>query len=124
MNANVDQWVPKVHPLARPAETDDPFELMAQPIAGDPQVMLEALLQEFLWMGWGEAEMMRLFCDPGYPVLCQLREHFGDDAIRQHVRSLLSRTGVIRFRETLAEPDDEKDEPELVQITIPPGFCR
>jgi hypothetical protein len=124
MNNSIDQFVPKVHPLSRQAETDDPLELMAQPIAGDPQVMLEGLLQEFLWMGWGEAEMMRLFFDPGYPVLCQLREHFGDDAIRQQVRSLLSRTGVLSFRETLAEPDSDDDEPELVQLTIPPGFCR
>jgi hypothetical protein len=111
------QWVPKTHPLSRPAEADDPFELMAQPVAGDALVLLEGILQEFIWMGWNEAQLTSLFSDPGYPMLCQLREHYGAEAIGRQISSQLARTGVLRFRETLAEPDDEVDEPEVVQIS-------
>ena len=111
-----DQWVPKIHPLSRDATAEDPFELMAEPVAGDPQFMLECLLEEFLWMGWNAEQLVALFHDPGYPVLGQLREHFGDEAIRQQVEAFVARTGVLQFSETIVE--DEEIEPELVQIDL------
>jgi hypothetical protein len=116
MNTTDERWVAKVHPLSRAAEAEDPFELMAEPAPGVPSVMLECILQEFAWMGWSPEQLLALFHHPGYPVLCQLRECFGDEEIRRQVDSLVARWGVLRFRETIAEPEDE---PELVQITLP-----
>lgn len=109
------EFVPKVHPLARESSTDDPLELMAEPVPGDPLVMLECILQEFAWMGYSAAQLLALFHHPGYPVLCQLREHFGDEAIACHVNELVARWGVLRFRETIAEPD-EPEQDDLVQL--------
>jgi hypothetical protein len=118
--SNIDeQFVPKVHPLSRPAEAEDPLELMAQPVAGDPRVMLECILQEFIWMGWDEAQLVRLFFDPGYPMLCELREHYGEKEIKCQVASLVERCGVLRFRETLVESDEDDDGPQLVQLSVP-----
>ncbi|MEX2188358.1 MAG: hypothetical protein WD875_16240 [Pirellulales bacterium] len=120
MNDATERWVEKVHPLARHAAGDDPFELLAHPTAGDPEVMLECLLQEFLWMGWGTAELIDLFRNPGYPLLCMLREHYGEESIRKQIDAFVARSGVPTFRETLAEPESdeiaERDEPALVQI--------
>ena len=42
-----DRFVPKVHPLARQAEEDDPFELVATPAVGDSDRELLAVLQLF-----------------------------------------------------------------------------
>lgn len=109
-------FVPKIHPLERDASDEDPFELHAEPVAGDPAVMLECMLQEFAWMGWDREELLALFHHPGYPVLCQLREHFGEDEVRRQVDSLLGRWGTLRFRETIAEPDEEETL-ELVPLT-------
>jgi hypothetical protein len=113
--------VPKVHPLTREAAPEDPMELMAQPVVGDPAVMLECILQEFAWMGWNTQELLGLFQHPGYPLLCELREFYGDEEIRRQVAGLVARWGVLRFRETIAEPeeDDEDHEPQLVQLTLP-----
>jgi hypothetical protein len=120
MTTAYDPLVPKVHPLAREAGPEDPFELMAEPVAGDPAVMLECILQEFAWMGWDAEQLLTLFHHPGYPVLCQLREFYGDEEIHRQVTALLNRWGVLRFRETIAEPEpDEDHEPELVQIRLP-----
>jgi hypothetical protein len=119
---NGDQFVPKVHPLSREVVPDDPLELMAQTVVGDPDVMLECILQEFVWMGWSEEQLLSLFHHPGYPVLCQLREFFGDAEVARRVSTLLARGGQWRFRETIAEPDPEDHHgPELLQITLEPA---
>jgi len=120
MNASNPQWVPKVHPLDREAQPDDPMELMAQPVHGDPVVMLECILQEFAWMGWSRDQLLGLFRNPGYPVLCQLREYFGDNEVQRRVDLLLSRWGGLRFTAVEAAPDPALDEHrELVQLELP-----
>jgi hypothetical protein len=119
MSAERETWVPKVHPLARDAEADDPWELTAQPVAGDPAEMMDAILQEFLWMGWGGDELFELFSNPGYPLLVQLREHFGDEAVRRRIDALIAQSGVLQFREMLVEPPADEDELDVVSIDIP-----
>jgi len=108
-----DRWAPKVHPLTRDAEPEDPMELIAEPVVGDPDVMLECILQEFAWMGWNESQLLALFHHPGYPVLQELCRAFGEEEVKRRVRELISRWGVLRFREVVVESELE---PELVQI--------
>ena len=113
------QFVPKVHPGTRSVEAEDPLELMAMPATGDPEVMLECLVQEFVWMGWDEEQLMALFDSPLYPVLSQLRECFGTEEVRRRLRMILSQQGLFRVRETIDDtPQPEPEEPELVQIEI------
>lgn len=105
-----DRWVPKTHPLARDIEPEDPFELMAAPAYGDPEVMLECMLQEFLWMGWNREQLLSLFHNPGYPVLVELREFYGDEEIQRRVATLIASSGVWRFRESIVEDDEQQVE--------------
>jgi hypothetical protein len=116
-----DQFVPKVHPLDRLAEADDPLELVAEHVVGDPDVMLECILQEFVWMGWSEAELLSLFHHPGYPVLGQLRAYFGDAEVERRVAALLARSGRLRFHETIVEPDPEPEDHGLELLQIMPA---
>lgn len=118
---NDAQWVSKVHPLARDAQPEDPFELIAEPAAGDPSVMLECILQEFAWMGWNRDQLLALFYHPGYPLLVELRRAYGDEEIARRVQELIDRWGVLRFRETVVEPEAET---QLVQITPLGGGSR
>ncbi|MBX9790518.1 MAG: hypothetical protein K2Y37_16485 [Pirellulales bacterium] len=114
------QFVAKVHPLTRDAAVEDPLELVATPVAGDPAVMLECILQEFAWMGWGAEQLLGLFYHPGYPLLCELRAYYGDDEIRRQVEALVAQWGVLQFRETIVEDDDnDEDHLQLVQIQMP-----
>ena len=113
----MNQFVPKVHPATRPAEPDDPWTLRATPVAGDPEVMLECLIQEYAWMGWGVEQIMTLFRDPFYPALNAHWRGCGEDGLRERVAHVLSRRGVFRFR---SEIHDEREpaEPELIELEV------
>jgi len=111
-------FVPKTHPLDREPGPEDPLELFAEPVVGDPEVMLQCLVQEFLWLGWDPESLLSLFHSPMYPVLNQLREHFGDDGVRQRLAELAGQ-GNFRVTEVIADDqDEENDGPELVQLSL------
>ncbi|HXG09487.1 MAG TPA: hypothetical protein VNK04_06830 [Gemmataceae bacterium] len=120
MNPQANNLVPKVHPLTRDVAPEDPMELVATPVPGDPDVMLQCLVQEFAWMGWNADQLLGLFRSPAYPVLNQLREYYGDDVIRQRIHTLLGRSGVFRVQETIAaDPEPaEEEEPELIPLSV------
>jgi hypothetical protein len=107
--------VPKVHPATREVLPDDPMDLHATPVAGDPEVMIRAVVQEFAGMGWEVHDILRLFRDPFYPLLHGLWLALGEDGIRERVGSVVQRYGVYRFRTSIQEAP-ELPEPELVQI--------
>jgi hypothetical protein len=123
MNRSNPRWVSKVHPLVREATEEDPLTLMADPVAGDPQLMFDCLLQEFAWLGYNAEQLVALFLNPDYPVLQQLHAHFGDEVIRQRVNDLVTQLGVLQFRESVAEPERE-EELQLVQIQNVHGSIR
>lgn len=113
-----EQWVTKVHPLARDPEPEDPYELVAERVTGDPEVMLECLLQEFLWLGWNAEQLWPLFHDPAYPLLQELQRHFGAKELRRRMDRLTQQWGTLRFRESISDPDPE---PDVYQIQSPSG---
>jgi hypothetical protein len=118
MSSSSEQWVPKVHPTTRAVEPEDPLELVATPVQGDPEVMLQCLVQEFVWMGWDAEQLMELFHHPGYSVLNQLLAYYGEEAVRAQVQALVCQLGGFRVHEVIAEdPEPEEDEPELIQLS-------
>jgi hypothetical protein len=117
MVSSESHLVPKVHPLDRAAEADDPYTLHATPVEGDPEVMLECLVQEYAWMGWGLPQILRLFGDPNYPALNGLLAHYGEEGVRRRVAAAQGRTGVFRFSGTVRdEPEPDDDDPELISL--------
>ena len=112
--------VPKVHPLARGVEAGDPLELVATPVEGDPEYMLQCMVAEFAWMGLSAEELLGLFRSPAYPVLNQLREYFGDVGVRERIDALLGSFGGLRFSAVVDdEPEpDEEDGPTLIQLSV------
>jgi hypothetical protein len=119
MMPEAQTWVPKVHPLTREVEPEDPLELVATPAPGDPGVMLECVVQEFAGMGWDADQLLALFHSPAYPVLNQLLEHYGTGEVRRRVGALLARSGVFRVREVIADdPEPEEEEPDLIQVSV------
>jgi hypothetical protein len=111
-------FVPKVHPATREVEADDPMELVAAPVAGDPEVMLDGLIQEFAMMGWDAEQLMALFRSPAYPLLHQLLAHYGEAAVRDRVEGLVGRSGLFQVREVFAEEPDDDEEPDVVPLSI------
>src|SRR5262245_19243309 len=118
-----ERFVPKVHPAGRAVEADDPLELVATPVEGDPGLMLDCVVQEFAGMGWDAGQLLGLFRSPAYPILNQLLAYYGEAEVRRRVGALLGGPGAVPVRETVAddpEPDGD-DGPELIQLGVGPG---
>jgi hypothetical protein len=114
-----ERYVPKVHPATRLGEPEDPLALHAALVPGDPEVMLQCLVQEYAWMGWGTEQILGLFRDPFYPALHALLLWFGEDALRDRVSALLRQSGVFCVEGVVAEvPEPAEEEGELIQLGL------
>jgi hypothetical protein len=112
-------FVPKVHPATRLVEADDPMELVANPVPGDPDFMLDCMIQEFAWMGTDRTALFGMFHNPEYPVLNQLRAYFGPDEVRRRIDEIIG-NGVIQvdeFVDPTPDPDDDH-ESGLIELTV------
>jgi hypothetical protein len=119
MQDATQRFVPKVHPATRPVEPEDPMTLNATPVAGDPEVMLRCVVQEYAWMGHGAEEILALFRDPFYPALRGMLEANGEDVIRKKIEAILTTMGVFQFRASVREsPQPACFQNEPVQIRI------
>ena len=92
------------HPKDRSAESDDPFQVTAGRVAGDPALMLDCIVEEFARTGMSADEILALFESPAFLATHGLRELFGADDTRRRVAAVLSRCGILRVRATVA-PD-------------------
>jgi hypothetical protein len=115
-----DTWVPKVHPLTRGVEAEDPMELVATPVVGDADLMLDAVVQEFSQMGFGAAELLEMFRSEAYPVLRELGGQLGEAELKRRIDAALAPLGAYRVREIfLDEGEDAEDEGnELITLTV------
>jgi hypothetical protein len=118
MDMSTNSFVPKVHPLSRGVEPEDPMELVATPAAGDPNDMLECLVQEYALMGWGLEELQNLFDDPAYPVLNELRAYYGYAELERRLLACFPPCGQLQFRENVVEEEPEEREPELIELSV------
>jgi hypothetical protein len=114
---NPERFVPKVHPASREVMPDDPLTLHATPVAGDPDLLIRAVVQEYAWMGWDAGQIAALFDDPFYPMLHGLRHALGAAGVRGRIDAVFHRCGVFRFRSTIHE-ETEDSAPELVQLGL------
>jgi hypothetical protein len=120
MATTPERFVPKVHPATRPVEPEDPMTLHATAVFGDPEIMLQCVIQEYAWMGWDAEQILALFHDPFYPALHELLRMYGESAIRQRIAAVLGTMGVFRFEGTVHdEPEPASEEPELVELGVP-----
>ncbi len=106
--------VASLHPSARPAEPDDPWELNACELPGRPEVMLRMIVEEYARLGFDAQQLVALARHPFYAGLHGLWLHFGEQRLRDEVQQIVARTGVMRVRETASHPP-----PVLVQISLP-----
>ena len=114
MEPTADNFVPKVHPATRPVEPEDPMNLFAVEVPGDPELMLRLLVEEDARMGWGLHALIGLFRDPFYVAAHGLWLHYGEEELTRRLSELLKRVGVVRTKTTIGVPPSES----LVQIDL------
>jgi hypothetical protein len=96
---------------------DDPLEMQAFEVAGDPLLMLRMLVEEYARDGWGTDAIVQLARDPNYQAFHGLLRAFGEAELRRRVAEIVARCGVIRMKCVETEPMSER----LVQIRLPSG---
>ncbi|MER3415350.1 MAG: hypothetical protein C4297_03935 [Gemmataceae bacterium] len=115
------QLVPKLHPLLREATAEDPWQLTAVPLPGDPLVMLDSILSEYIMMGVDPRELLNLFSDPSYPVLHALLRHFGEAFVAQRIETFTGPLVQMRYNTVINDHDSEieqEDALELIAISV------
>lgn len=85
------------HPAERPVEPEHPMALMADSFGGDPEVMLECVIQEYARLGHGTEQLIAMCRDPFFQAIYGLRELFGDEGLERRIRDIVGRCGVLRF---------------------------
>lgn len=113
-DTNVDATA-KIHPASREILPDDPMEMHAFEVPGDPELMLRLLIEEYARIGLGVDAVMQLACDPNYTAFYALRSSLGEDEFRRRISNIIARCGVLRVKTTEIEPPSET----LVQIALP-----
>ncbi len=105
----------KVHPASREILPDDPMELHAFEVPGDPNLMLRLLVEEYARMGWGTEAILQLARDPNYQAFYGLLHFFGEEEMTARIGQTLARCGVTRVTTKETVPTSER----LVQIETP-----
>lgn len=119
MSSFPDRFVPKIHPAARGVEQDDPMEMLASVVSGDPEIMLECLVTEYASMGWRSEQILGLFKSPDYPMLHGLLEAYGDTVLRERIAAVIDRCGVFCCDGVVIEGPEPEEEEEMIQIGLP-----
>jgi hypothetical protein len=98
----------RTHPRDRDAKPDDPLELSGIEVEGDPEVMLDCIVEEYARMGCGADDILRMFDDPFFQGPYGLTRAFGRDYVRLRVQGVLRRCGVLRVR-VVEQPSERED---------------
>jgi hypothetical protein len=115
MTSDIETMTPKIHPATREMLLDDPLEMQALEVPGDPGLMLRLLVEEYARMGADAEQILELARNPFYQAFHGLWLLFGEDELRRRVEAIVRRSGVIRVRTVERQPVSER----LVQIQLP-----
>jgi len=105
--------------MSKPIEPDYPMELNGTEIAGDVGLMIDCIVEEYANIGWGEAKIMQIFEKPFFQSTYNLARAMPPGKLRERVRNVLGRCGVVRIAISQAEhisADNHSPETGLAQI--------
>jgi len=75
--------------VAKEFEPEDPMELVGMALAGgNPDEVLDGLVQEYLLMGWKPVQILWLFHSPHYAATHRLYRLKGEAYVRERVQHL------------------------------------
>jgi hypothetical protein len=102
------------HPRDRAIQADDPMMLEPVEIDGDPEIMIDCLIEEFARMGWDTPTIVRMFDDPFYEGPYRARQLYTAEAFAARVRRVLARCGTMRVRLVECAHDQGPEEKPVV----------
>jgi hypothetical protein len=94
-------------------DTDDPMELAAMEVDGDPDVMAACIVDEFVRMGLGDEELLRMFERPFFAGAHAVYRARGAAHVQRLIAEARARWGQPRFT--------VRETPDLLDIAPPAG---
>jgi DNA-binding LacI/PurR family transcriptional regulator len=83
--------------MKKPFEDDDPMELTGVALpGGDMEEAAEALVEEFVRMGFDDAHLLHLFKSPFYTGTHQIYQQKGEEYVRALIKKIRLRWRVPR----------------------------
>lgn len=86
----------------KPAEPDDPTVLVGVGLPGDPELMAECVVDEYVRLGLGDEALLRLFRNPAFTAAHAIWRRHGEAYVRALIARARQRWGRPRF--TVREP--------------------
>jgi hypothetical protein len=106
-------------PPPKAPDADDPMQLRAGVVAGNPLAMLEGLIEEYARMGWDADQIATIFDNPFFAATHGLSKQFGRAGIRETIEQTLQRCGVFRF-DTIESKPAANPLPCMDTVTLNP----
>jgi hypothetical protein len=80
------------HAGVKEVEEDDPMELVgvALPVE-DVDGMTDAVIQEYLFMGWSLKQVLHIFQSPAFNMTHQILHDRGEEYVRSRIRLVVER---------------------------------
>ena len=81
-----------------PAHEEDPYELVGMVIPGEEgqtEAMAQALLEEFILLGWGKKQLMTLFTSPLYLGTHRIYQEKGEAWVQALIDETCARWGIV-----------------------------
>lgn len=76
----------------KPLESSDPHELVGIRLpAGEPDVMAECLVEEYLLLGWSDRQVMSLFMRPCFAMTHRIYRDRGHQYVAQLITRIRSK---------------------------------
>ena len=99
------------HGNQKPVKSDDPYELVAQPISGvDMTFMAECLVEEFAAIGWSKEAIEQMFYNPFYQAAHNFFRAYGKERVKELVADVVGRNGGIQVRMTESSEEPNKED--------------
>jgi hypothetical protein len=105
-----------IDPELKPQDPDDPMEIKAAVIAGDEQLMMECLIEEFAHLGWSARRIAGIFNNPQFLASHGLERRFGRQAVLECIEHTLARCGVFQFEMEEPSARHSRSANEGIQI--------
>lgn len=81
-----------------PLHEEDPYELVGMVMpgeAGQLEAMAEALVEEYVMLGWNEKRLMTLFTNPFYLATYRIYQQKGETYVRELIQEICARWHII-----------------------------
>ncbi len=109
----------KAHPAMREWLPDDPMDMHAVQLDGDPEIMLALIVEEYVRLGFDTDAILNLGSDSNYRAFHELYRLFGEDGFRRRVDGIVGRMGMMRVTATEQPPDSCCGLPDVIPLELP-----